>query len=68
MATKSIRDSADQYMLLRLHENDIYASQVAPTGDRRRRAPWPPSPGFIPLVLREVNEAGAEQSEESHRH
>ena len=68
MASKSIRNSANEQVLLRLHEDDLYARQVVPVGDRRRRAPWPPSPHIISLVLREVSADPVEKIEVSHRH
>jgi hypothetical protein len=67
MATKSIHDSANE-LLLRLHENEVYASQEVPIGNRSRRAPRPPSPNTIPLVLRELSAGGAEKAEDSQRH
>jgi hypothetical protein len=67
MATKSIRDSANEHMLLRLHEYEV-ASQGVPIGNRSRRAPWPPSPNIIPLVLRELSAVGVEKVEDSQRH
>jgi hypothetical protein len=49
MATRYIRDSANEHALLRLHENDAYASRLAPIGDNLGRAPWRPSPkGYLP--------------------
>jgi hypothetical protein len=55
MATKFIRDPANEHLLLRLLETDTYASQWVPIGDRRRRAPRPAAPNIIRLVLREIN-------------
>jgi hypothetical protein len=55
MATKFIADSANEHLLPRLLETDIYASQWVPIGDRRRRAPRPAAPNTIRLVLREIN-------------
>jgi hypothetical protein len=55
MATKFIRDSANEHLLLRLHENDLYASQLVPIGDRPRRTPRPAAPEIIRLVLRQIN-------------
>jgi hypothetical protein len=68
MATKSIRDCANEHALLRLQENEVYASQGVPIGNRSRRAPWPPSPNTIPLVLLELNAGEAEKVEDSQRH
>jgi hypothetical protein len=68
MATKSIRDPAKEHLLLRLHENEVYASQAVPIGHRLRRAPQPPLPHLIPLVLGEVSTGQAEKIEESQRH
>jgi hypothetical protein len=55
MATKFIPHSADEHLLPRLLETDIYASQWVPSGDPRRRAPRPAAPHIIRLVLREIN-------------
>jgi hypothetical protein len=55
MATKFIRDSADEHLLPGLHENDVYASQWVRIGDRLRRKPRPAAPTIIELVLREIN-------------
>jgi hypothetical protein len=55
MATKFNRDSANEHLLPRLHENDIYASRLVPIGDRLRRTPRPAAPNIIQLVLREIN-------------
>jgi hypothetical protein len=55
MATKFIRDSANELLLSRLLETDVYASQWVPIGDRRRRAPRPAAPDIVRLVLREIN-------------
>jgi hypothetical protein len=55
MATKFIRDSADEHLLLKLQEYDFCASQWVPIGDRLRRTPRPVAPSIIQLVLREIN-------------
>jgi hypothetical protein len=55
MATKLNRDSANEDLLLRLHENDLYARQLVPVGDCFRRTPRPAAPHIIQLVLRKIN-------------
>jgi hypothetical protein len=71
MATKFIRDSANEHLLPRLHENDIYASRWVHIGDRRRRTPRPTAPNIIQLILREINAdtaAGRPSIDEPRRH
>jgi hypothetical protein len=55
MATKLNRDSANEHLLLMLQENDLYARQLVPIGDRFRRAPRPAAPHIIQLVLRKID-------------
>jgi hypothetical protein len=71
MATKFIRDSANEHLLPRLQENDIYASRWLPIGDRLRRTPRPAAPHIIQLVLREINTdtaAGTPEIDDTRRH
>lgn len=71
MASKFIRDSANEHLLPRLHENDIYASRLVPIGDCPRRAPRPAAPNIIPLVLREIDAdtaAGSPSIDDTRRH
>jgi hypothetical protein len=69
MSNKFIRDSANEHLLPRLLETDIYASRWLPIDDRRRRAPRPAAPIIIQLVLRKINaDAGAFSNEQQAGH